>query len=92
MRVKGDSMTAPLSHSKSFHEGEIIIVDPDKHVTNGNYVITVLPSSNEAIFKQYVVDGGVRYLKPLNPQYPIIQIDENTSICGVVSAHISIFN
>jgi SOS-response transcriptional repressor LexA len=84
LRVKGDSMTAPLNSSKSFHEGSIIIVDPDKAAEHGMHVIAILPHSKGATFKQYIIDGGTRYLKPLNPQYPMIPIDDSTHICGVV--------
>lgn len=84
LRIKGDSMIAPVGNSKSFCESDIIIVDPEKKVTHGNFVIAILPHSKEATFKQYVIDGGIRYLKPLNPQYPITQIDDSTHICGVV--------
>lgn len=85
LQIKGDSMAAPLGH-KSFHEGDIIIVDPDQTVKHGGFVIALLPRAKEVTFKQYVVDGGVRYLKPLNPQYPLIQINESTHMCGVIVA------
>lgn len=91
LRIKGDAMTAPLGNSRSFHEGDIIIVDPEKNATHGNFVIAILPYSKEATFKQYVVDGGVRYLKPLNPQYPITQINESTHIYGVVVKCVSLY-
>jgi SOS-response transcriptional repressor LexA len=52
-----------------------------KQITEGN---------KEATFKQYVVDGGVAYLKPLNPQYPIAQLDKTTIIYGVILRHWSI--
>jgi SOS-response transcriptional repressor LexA len=91
LRVKGDSMTAPANQSRSFHDGDIIIVDPDKTVGHGDFVVALLPRSKEATFKQYVVDGGVAYLKPLNPQYPIAQLDKTTIIYGVIVGHLSIF-
>jgi SOS-response transcriptional repressor LexA len=91
LRVKGDAMTAPLGNIKSFHEGNILIIDPDKNPSHGDYVIALLPFSKEATFKQYVIDGGIRYLKPLNPQYPITQIDESTHMYGVVINCISNF-
>lgn len=85
LRVKGDAMVAPTGHARSFHEGDILIADPDKDATHGSYVIVMLPGSQEATFKQYVVDGGTRYLKPLNPQYPMVQIGKDAQICGVVT-------
>ncbi len=84
LRVKGDAMTTPLGNSRSFHEGDVIIIDPKKNAVHGSYVVAVLPRAKEATFKQYVVDGGVRYLKPLNPQYPIVKIEDSTHVCGVV--------
>ena len=84
LRVIGDSMKAPSGNSKSFHEGDLIIVDPDKTVMHGSYVVAMLPRAKEATFKQYVVDGGVAYLKPLNPQYPMLQINDATHVCGVI--------
>jgi SOS-response transcriptional repressor LexA len=84
LRVKGDSMTAPLGNSRSFREGDIIIVDPDKEAVHGDFVVALLQRSKEATFKQYVSDGGIRYLKPLNTQYPIAQLDKGTHISGVV--------
>jgi len=89
LRVKGDSMSSPLGHQKSFHEGDIIIIDPEKNAAHGDYVIALLPRSKEVTFKQYVIDGGVRYLKPLNPQYPTTQINDSTHICGVVTTCLS---
>lgn len=84
LRVKGDSMTAPYPGMRSYPEGVIIFVDPDKAITNGCRVIAKLPNSNEATFKEYREDGGKRYLKPLNPQYQIYEITGETMLCGVV--------
>lgn len=81
--VKGDSMVSATG-LRSFHEGDFIIIDTEKEVTHGDFIVAVLPRSKEAIFKQYVIDGGVKYLKPLNTQYPLIQMDNKTLILGVV--------
>lgn len=83
LRVRGDSMTNP-NGSPSFPEGSLIIVDPSRIAENGSYVIARLDDSDEATFKQLVIDGGHRYLKPLNPRYPILEINGNCTICGVV--------
>ncbi|MBV9576552.1 MAG: helix-turn-helix domain-containing protein [Gammaproteobacteria bacterium] len=91
LRIKGDSMTAPLGQHKNFHENDIIIVDPDREAKHNDFVIALLAKAKEVTFKQYVVDGGVQYLKPLNPQYPIIAIDKGTHISGVVVGCITQF-
>jgi SOS-response transcriptional repressor LexA len=78
LRVQGDSM------EPTFPAGCIIIVDPSRDARNGSYVVVRLDDSTEATFKQLIFDGPVRYLKPLNPRYPIMQINSDTTVCGVV--------
>ena len=81
LEVKGDSMTAPTG--VSVPEGMMILVDTEADVKPGKLVIAKLPASNEATFKKLVEDGGIRYLKPLNPAYKMVECDENCRIIGV---------
>lgn len=80
--VKGDSMTAPAG--LSIPEGMAILIDPEIEARNGKLVVAKLDSENEATFKKLVVDAGRKFLKPLNPQYPMTEIDGNCRIIGVV--------
>lgn len=77
LRVQGDSM------EPKFPDGAIIIVEPEDEARHGSYVI-VRQNGTEATFKQLVVDGGRKYLKPLNERYPIMQMNQDAVICGVV--------
>jgi SOS-response transcriptional repressor LexA len=83
LRVKGDSMENP-SGKKSIPEGAVIVVDPELPYSSGSLVVARLDDSKEATFKQLVIDGEQKYLKPLNPQYPAIPINGNCTIIGVV--------
>tara|TARA_R110001583_G_scaffold34551_1_gene115884 strand:+ start:31417 stop:32085 length:669 start_codon:yes stop_codon:yes gene_type:complete len=85
LRVQGDSMTSPYPGQRSYPAGTIIFVDPERAVTNGARVIAKLVGSQEVTFKVYAEDAGKRFLKPINPQYPILEITEETHICGVVA-------
>lgn len=78
LRVQGDSMTP------RFPEGTILVVDPDREADNGAFVVARIDDDNEATFKQLVRDAGRCYLRPLNPQYPMIPVDEQVRIVGVV--------
>lgn len=80
LRVRGTSM------EPKFHEGDLLFVDPHAQAENGKYVVVRLDASNEATFKQLIVEEGKQYLKALNPDWPnrIIEIDEEASICGVI--------
>jgi len=79
LRVLGDSMET------EFPSGSIIIVDPDRESRNGSFVVIRLDEEMEATFKQLILEGARKYLKPLNPRYPILEVDgKKATICGVV--------
>jgi len=84
LRVKGDSMVSDKFGEKSYPEGIIIYVDPDKEVTNGCKVVARIHSEEEATFKKYSEDAGRKYLRPLNKDYDPILMDDTMHICGVV--------
>lgn len=84
LRVKGDSMESPTRGDRSYHPGTIIFVDPRKRAEVGSRVIARLPNTTEATFKVFSCDAGIYYLRPLNPQYPTIELPEGAVICGVV--------
>lgn len=80
--VRGDSMTSPVG--LSIPEGAAILVDPEVEPRNGKLVVAKLDGDNEATFKKLVIDAGRRFLKPLNPQYPMQEVNGNCRIIGVV--------
>lgn len=83
LQVKGDSMTSPYPGQKSYPEGTIIYVDPEVTVTNGCRVIAKL--DGKATFKTYTEDMGRIFLRPINPNYPAMEITgKDVSICGVI--------
>lgn len=92
LRVRGLSMFNPHER-RSFRDGDIIFVDPAKHYENGSLVIAKLADSQEATFKQLVIEGNRLFLKPLNPSWPdpIIELPEDAIICGIVISKLEIF-
>lgn len=65
--------------------GSIIIVDPDREARHGSYVVARLNEDLEATFKQLVLDGSRKSLNPLNPRYPLPDMDgKKVTLCGVV--------
>ncbi|WP_454252198.1 LexA family protein [Pseudomonas sp. R151218B TE3479] len=83
LKVRGDSMTNP-GPGRTYPDGCIIFVDPELKANTGDRVIARVPRTNEATFKVLVEDAGRIFLRPINPQYPIIDITEETHICGKV--------
>lgn len=81
LRVVGDSMTAP--HGKSYPEGCLIFVDPDRlDPPNGTPIIAKVNGDAAVTFKILVKDGGKIYLKPLNPQH--LNITDHFRVLGTV--------
>lgn len=80
LRVQGESM-APR-----FMPGDLIFVDPDAEPRSGSFVVVRLDDAHQATFKQLIIEGDRRYLRPLNERWPdpIIEIDSNATLCGVV--------
>lgn len=80
LRVRGVSM------EPKFKDGSIIFVDPDRQADHGSNVVVRLDDEKEATFKQLVIEGDRRFLRPLNPSWPeqLIPINGNATICGVV--------
>jgi SOS-response transcriptional repressor LexA len=76
LRVVGDSMTNPVPGLRTFPEGTIIIVDPGRGADAGDFVIAKDVQTQKATFKQLATDGVRWFLRPLNPTYPTVEIDD----------------
>jgi len=81
--VSGDSMTSPYGPD-TFPHGTTIFVDPNVLPENGSFVIAKVNGEAEVTFKQFVVDGPRRFLRPLNSIYPLIS--DEFRVLGVVVA------
>jgi len=81
--VKGDSMKSPFG-TFTVPDGALIYVHSDRKAKPGNLVVVKHKGSREFDFKRLVEDGGRLYLQPLNPQYPIRPLPDDSQICGVV--------
>lgn len=78
LRVRGDSM------EPKFPDGCVIIVDTHRKPKSGQFVVVRNNDWNEATFKQFVQDGAIKLLKPLNPRYPVQQLGAGTVLVGVI--------
>lgn len=81
LEVEGDSMTAPAG--LSIPEGTFVLFDTGRDAINNSLVIAKLSDSNEATFKRLIIDGNQKYLKGLNPAWPMTPVNGNCKIIGV---------
>ncbi|TKI02307.1 LexA family protein [Martelella alba] len=80
LRVIGESMIT------EYNPGDMIFVDPEITPAHGDDVVAILLDSGETTFKRLVEDGGQKFLKALNPNWPeqYLKINGNCSIIGTV--------
>jgi SOS-response transcriptional repressor LexA len=76
LQVLGDSM------SPEFNEGHIIIIDPNGLVKSGSYVLAMY--QGEYIFRQLYLENAHYLLKPLNTNYPTVEIAGLSDVKGVI--------
>jgi len=81
LEVEGESMTAPTG--LSIPEGTFVLFDTGRDPVNGSLVIAKLVDDNEATFKKLIIEGSTKYLKGLNPAWPLTPINGNCKIIGV---------
>lgn len=78
-----------ISMSPKFEPEDRIYVNPDFQVSDlktGDLVIVSCTGDNEATFKQLIIEGTTKYLKPLNPKCDeqIIKLTEDCRLVGKV--------
>ena len=78
-----------ISMSPKFEPEDRIYVNPDFQVSDlktGDLVMVSCAGDNEATFKQLIIEGATKYLKPLNPKWDeqIIKLTEDCRLVGKV--------
>lgn len=74
LRVRGDSMTAPIGAAKTYPEGVIIYVDFEKKSpVNGQRIVAKIDGGEEVTFKVFKQEDGRTWLQPLNPMHEPIR-------------------
>ena len=76
LKVHGNSMEPEL------HEGDLIIVAPQASAQKGEMVVALI--NDEATVKLYYPEKDKVQFKAINPNYPAIEAEKDTHICGKV--------
>lgn len=83
LRVSGNSME-DCNGKNHFPNGSIILANPDVTANDNDFVVAMDEATQEATFKQLINDCGIKFFKPLNPQFPVMKVTETTIVKGVV--------
>ncbi len=78
LRVISDAMVP------QFQENSLLIIDPNKEATNGDFVIAYRIKNDEVLFRKLLLDGKFRLLKAVNELFPNVELQKNDKIIGVV--------
>ena len=83
LEVQDELMTS--MHGRSYPKGALIFVDTERKPKANDRIIVINQVTLSAVFREYVISGSAKYLKPLNDRYPIEDFQQSTSIVGVVT-------
>lgn len=68
------------SGAPDFHAKEIVVIEPDKPLIPGKYVVAVIEKAKQAVFRRYrplgIEQDGPFKLIPGNPDYPEIEVND----------------
>lgn len=92
IRVENDCMEA--AQGPSFPKNCIIVLDTNCVAYSGAFILARLKQGTGAtlLFRQLVIDGNQRYLKALNREYPLTEMQADDTTCGVVRFMLMEFN
>ncbi len=87
LKVRGDSMI-----NAGIFEGDHVIIAPSTEAANGDIVVALL--SDEATLKRLIKSNNGTHLKPENPNYPLIKVNnrEDFSLVGKVIGVFRFYN
>lgn len=89
LKMEGDSMNNP-SGAPSLLESALVIVDPHKSIKPFDIIVGQV-EVGAPVIRQYVKEFNQVFFKPLNPRYPMSEIDEKKLITyGVVIKAVSL--
>lgn len=97
--VFSDQSFAVSMHDTSmepvFAKGMLLIFDPQKSFSDRSYILVKLKEVDQIIFRQLVMDGEYKYLKPLSPdlnKFPMRLLNAQDKIFGILIEARQMFN
>lgn len=70
-----------------FHKDDVVFIDPERAPANGRLVLVIPAPFEPAMLRQVVTEGGERFLRVLNPDWPgqrLSPLPAEATIAGTV--------
>jgi transcriptional regulator with XRE-family HTH domain len=83
IKIEGDAMISIAEPSKSLFPDELALIEPSLCPDSGSIVLAEINNKDLKI-RQYMKDGNEELLKAHNNSYPLIRMDDDIKILGVV--------
>ena len=64
--------------------GSYVVVSPDRSAKIGDFIVFRIERHSPVAIRQYIEEGGVKYLKSANPIYPLI-VWSDQEVVGIVT-------
>jgi len=81
--LEGDAMKGG---SDPLINGDKLVIDPDIKPEHGDVVFAKISDTDSYVFRIYVEESGSVVLRPANPSYPVIPIQPDDRVIGVVKS------
>ncbi|MGA4495139.1 helix-turn-helix domain-containing protein [Vreelandella venusta] len=78
LTMRGDAMAAPMGQTPTLPEGVNVLFDTGKRIKPDTIVLAMLPAADTLTCRLLVEEAGERLLRPLNPSYPMTQVNDDT--------------
>lgn len=62
-----------------------IVLDRKKTAVDRDFVVIYIKDKNTCMFRQFLLNSGEHYLKPLNQDFPVLHLVSQFEIIGVVT-------
>lgn len=85
-KISRDSfaLIVETSDLTGFLANSILVIDPQAKPEHGDYIIAIKEGEKITSLKQFLLHEGEAYLKPVNPHYKTISLDQSYKILGLV--------
>lgn len=81
LRSETEALVSPVGFSVPI--GAYVLFDMGRDAENGNLVAVVSHEENTGKMRKLVIDGGCKYLRGLNPSWPVYEMTGAMEIVGV---------